>query len=139
METMPPLTPVDWESRLSAARAVDLLTASNTAAAIEAQRQADAIAREKQARKAAQEGLQATQRREALSTITRDLEAANSLLERELRTAANHRLADCERRYHNARAAWLEAAETCAGCLALSGQETAATQLLLTVEWLATP
>lgn len=128
----PPPAPVDWESRLSAARAVDALTGSATAPTVEAQRQADLQAREKQARKAAQVALQATQQREALDTLTRDLEAAHVLYQRELRAVANARLAGFQSGYHRAQAELLATARNLAGMLFLSGQETAAHQLLRT-------
>ena len=134
LDSSPPLSPlpapVDWEARLSAARAVDALTGSATATAVESQRQADLQAREQQARKAAGEALQATQRREALDTLTRDLEAATALYQRELRAVASQRVADFQAGYHRARAAFVDAARNLAGTLFLAGQETAAHQLL---------
>lgn len=133
VEQTPPPPPVDWESRLSAARAVDLLTGADTAATVESQRQADTAAREKQARKAAQGAQEAAQRREAIESLARDLEAANGLLARELTAAANNRLSALENDFHRARTEWLESAQRYAGCLALCGQETAAHQLLRAV------
>lgn len=129
----PPAPAQDWESRLSAARAVDVLTGANTAETIESQRQADAAAREKQAKEAAKFAARATQTRESINALSRDLDAALSLLQQELTAAANARLPDCESDYHKARAAMMEASEVYAGCLALSGQQTAATQLLRAV------
>ena len=126
----PPRSPIDWESRLSAARAVDALTGSATATVIESQRQADLAQREQQARKAAGEALEATQRREGLSTLTRDLEAAHGLLQRELRAAAAARIADFEAGYHRARDEVLATARDLAAMLHLAGQESAAHQLL---------
>lgn len=125
--------PADWEARLSAARAVDALTGANTAATLEAQRQAERLALEKQARQAAQEALKATQTREAMDALSRDLEAATALWERSVSDAARDRLASAETRYHSTRAAAMEAATNLAGWLALAGRETAAHQLLRSV------
>lgn len=134
LDSVPPLpalpAPVDWESRLSAARAVDALTGMETAPAIEAQRVADQREREKAARQAAQNALSATQQREALDTIARDLEAASALYQRELRAAANAHLADFQADYHRAQAAMMSATRELASMTYLAGQETAAHQLL---------
>lgn len=134
MDSSPPLpplpAPVDWESRLSAARAVDALTGSATAPTVEAQRQADQAHREQQARKAQGEAQKASQQREALDTLTRDLEAAQGLLQRELRAVANARLADFQEGYHRAQAAMMEATRNLAAMLFLSGQESGGHQLL---------
>lgn len=129
----PPPQGTDWESRLSAARAVDALLGSDTASAVEAQRQADLQAREKQARKAAGEALKATQTREAMVALSRDLEAATALWERSVSDAARDRLASAETRYHSTRAAAMEAATNLAGWLSLCGRETEAHQLMRSI------
>lgn len=123
---------IDWEARLSAARAVDALTGSATAQTVEAQRQADLAQRDQQARQAAGEALEATQQREAMESLSRDLEAAQALYQRELRAVANARLADFQAGYHRARDEVLATARDLAAMLFLSGQETAAHQLLRT-------
>ena len=125
-----PPPPIDWEARLSAAKAVDALTGSATASTVEAQRQADLAQREQQARKADGEALQATQRREAMESLTRDLEAATALYQRELRAVASQRVADFEAGYHRARDEVLATARDLAAMLYLAGQESAAHQLL---------
>lgn len=134
LDTSPPAhtQPVstDWESRLSAARAVDTLTGANTAASIEAQRQAERLSAEKEAKKALADSLKATQQREALSTLDRDIEAAVGLLERSIANAARQRLPDCERRYQEACSARVSAAADLAGWLALCGRESEAHRLL---------
>lgn len=134
LEAAPPPPPtVDWESRLSAAKAVDVLTGANTTQALEQARADEQRRVERQGKEAVQNAARATQAREALDTLTRDIEAAESLLRRELTATANSRLADCESDYHRTRAAMLNAAESLAGCLALAGQETAAAQLLRSI------
>lgn len=129
----PPPPSTDWESRLSAARAVDALLGSDTASAVEAQRQAERLALEKQARQAAQNAARATQAREAMVALTRDLEAATGLLERSASDAARARLPACESRYHRARDAAMAAALDWAGWLSLCGRETEAHQLLRSI------
>ena len=121
---------IDWEARLSAARAVDLLTGSTTAMAVESQRQADLAQRDQQARKAAGVALEATQQREAMESLTRDLDAATALYQRELRAVAAGRIADFEAGYHRAQAEVLATARDLAAMLFLAGQESAAHQLL---------
>lgn len=134
VQPLPPPPPaIDWEARLSAARAVDALTGSATAQTVEAQRQADLAQRDQQARQAAANALQATQQREAMESLSRDLEAATALWERSVSDAARDRLASAETRYHSTRAAAMEAATNLAGWLALAGRETAAHQLLRSV------
>lgn len=125
-----PVSTVDWEARLSAARAVDTLTGANTAASIEAQRQAERLSAEKEAKKALADSLKATQQREALSTLDRDIEAATGLLARSIADAARQRLPDCERRYQEACSARLEAAADLAGWLSLCNRESEAHRLL---------
>ncbi len=128
----PPPPAIDWEARLSAAKAVDALTGSATASTVEAQRQADLAQREQQARKAGGVALEAAQRREAMDTLARDLEAAQALYQRELRAVANARLVEFQSGYHRAQAELLATARDLAAMLFLSGQETAAHQLLRT-------
>lgn len=128
-----PVSTVDWESRLSAARAVDALCGTTTASALAAQRQAERLALEKQARQAAQEALKATQTREALDTLDRDLQAATALFSRSVADAARDRLPDCERRYQAACAERMESAQIWAGWLSLCGRDTEAHQLLRAV------
>lgn len=65
-----------------------------------------------------------------MESLTRDLEAAHGLLQRELRAVANARLADFQAGYHRAQAELLATARDLAAMLFLSGQETAAHQLL---------
>lgn len=130
---LPTVGRTDWESRLSAARAVDALTGSTTAAALDAQRAAEERATTKAAAKAAESAHKATQTREAIESLTRDLDAATALLQRSLAEAARGRLPDRESRYHRALDEWTDAAADLAGALSLSGRETEAHQLLRSV------
>ena len=123
----------DWEARLSAARAVDVLTGANTAQAIEQARADEQRSIEQQAQEAARFAQEQAQRREAIDRLDRDLDAAQSLLERELRARSKTLAVEALTRYHAALVGVLEALARLAGALEASGEVAAANMALMTV------
>lgn len=128
-----PATATDWEARLSAARAVDSLTGANTAEAIEQARADEQRRIEQHAQEAAKFAQEQARRREVLSTLERDLEAAHSLLEREMRARSKGLVVDALTRYHAALVEVLDALARLAGAMDVAGEQTAANMALMSL------